>query len=1415
MYFLNELDYMHIYRRKFSLPINMKNKKKSSCVFLLAPNLDSSIHLLNNPIISKKYFNSYFIERNAMYYINQEGYAQPDEYDVISEATYLGWLHEDYTIKQSYARIKLEDKQALMLFNESVNNDIEIINEANASLNSSLKKILYKERFRTPKEVIQIYDRVKHEVPYIKHTYLSIDKYKNSNLFVDLSSYSENFFKTNMFKLKKAAELYFELVSRFLNDNRFNIYKCKCVLVPLNDYIKQDTDIFDYNSNINPLSVILYMLRFNTKRISELSNLDFVFLYNGAYIKLNFINKSKKDINPIKLLFTRMMSKAPMQSDDEDEKDDNVDSPTVIKSKIIDALEKNKGIKINNLSGDSGEKTKDDLIDKIDNAAASSSDVDSTLDKMENDKDIKQILADLETNNSEVKISAARTTRLKKLNDEFLEKKVNNEKVKDYITTNSKMELPKTDLKIDSPNEEWHDMRSMNFKKAYNLEADVYSIFESFSDKDYPIVVRNIEVEDTSTTEDYIDTYTVQFEDSNGKRFKINIDIPKLEGNEFMRIGGNTKTINGQLMLLPISKTDEDTVQIVSNYKKIFIRRYGSTGKATVCSDRIIKALNREGHKIKTVYGNNNKLSLKYNLPIDYIDLGAIYSKLIVGNYTIYFNQDEIHELYDIDDSKGIPIAYNSETKTVSYVSDGWLEHDTVGKYILELLCSNDDKFREIYDNTKVSSKYCYSKASILNNEIPLIVIMAYHEGLIRAMNVAHIKYELTEKRPTKYDPDKIDYIKFNDGYVVYNIDYNSSLLMNGLKECDTDNYSIKQINSKPMYLDFLDNYGGRILSDGLDNFYQLMIDPQTKEVLIKYKLPTTYMELLAYSNLLLADNKYIEHTSLKSNRYRSNEIIAGYLYQELSKAYGDYRTQLKKGKTDATVVIKKTAVIDALMADPTSGDMSTLNALNEFESLSAVGFKGLAGMNSDRGYGLDKRIFDKSMVNILGAATGFAGNVGITRQATVDMNIEGRGYLKIEDNPKMSTTKSFTATELLTPFGPTRDDSMRTAMNFIQTSKHGMRIENGVPQLVTTGMDQALPYMITDTFAFKSKEAGKVIKKTDNYMIIKYKSGRTDFVDLRDNVQKNSNGGFFTSIKLDTNLKEGSSFKENEILAYDRSSFSNKIGDQKEIAYILGAFKKIAIMSSAESFEDSAIISEQLSQDLASDVIFCVDVLLPKNTNILSMVEKGQPIQEGEPLVIFQNAFEEEDVNSLLKNLSDDESAISDLGRISIKSKVTGTVHDIKIYRTVDKDQLSDSIKKQINKLEKNDSQMIKDMKQYGLNYKRYDTSQTLNTTGKLKNAEDSVYIEFYLKYHDVMSVGDKLIYFSALKGVVQDIFKEGEEPYTDYRPDEPVESILSIASINARMTGGILMNGGINKVLVELDRHIKDIVGLPYTKL
>ena len=1404
MIFLDELKDVKLYKKPFHLPISYDDKRKGSLIYLLTNDYDESIKIMNHKlIINNNYFKSYYIEKDITYFINENGYIINEDNENTKDNFY-GFINNN--INDYCVECKIDDNNIVSTFSGFS----DIVNES-SNMNSGLRRILYKERYKNNKEVFSIYNKIKDEVPYITKTFVDYNKYNLSNLFIDLSYYNKTFFNNNMYKLDKGINIYYEFINRCINDKRFDDigYSKKMVFIPVLDKNIEHK----YEKDINIISMVLRLIRTDKTKLIKWKDIDFLFLGNEGYFKINFSNIGLKDIPRI-LININKLSKCETIED----LDINKESKKSIVANVVSKIEDDKNIKINNLTGKSNNVDQNELIEKINDASKHSMDSEETIDKL--DDSAKEILMKVIANDdNSVNITKARTARMNTLNDKFLSNELNGVTFRDMLKQEEDdKELPVTKLEVDSPNKEWENLQYINFESNYNIKEDIINILLFFNreNKSARVGVVNFEIEDTSTTEDLIETVTVQLEDLNGQRFTIKFDIPKFKDNKFMKLRGNDKTINGQLTQIPICKTDEDTVQIVSNYKKIFISRFGTTtGKSYPVADKIIKTLEKQDfNNIKIVRGFNGKICSKYDLPIDYIDLATVYTEIDCGDTIYYFNQDDIRNLYKIDESKGIPYGYSKTKNEVLYYTGG-----IFSKLLkMDLISANND-FLKIYEKTNQSSKYTYSKVSILNSSIPLIVIMGYNEGLIKSLNKANIEYTLSEKRNNSLlQDDTYGVIKFKDGYLYYRLDYNSCLLMNGLLECDTENYLIEDMNSKHMWLDFLENYSSRIIADGLDNFYELMIDPITENVLKYYKLPTDYIEVLAYANNLLQDNKFFKHGDLNARRYRSNEIVAGYIYQCLANSYGKYKTDIKKNKK-GTMTMKRTEVIDAILLDPTASDSSILNGLLEIESINAVTYKGLVGMNSDRAYSLDKRTYDKSMTNVLGMATGFAGNVGITRQTTMDMNIKGkRGYIKVDENTdNMSITKTFTATEALTPFGSRHDDPFRSAMTFIQTAKHGMRVKNSTPCLISNGADQALPYMITNTFAFKAKDDGKVIDKTDDYMIVEYKDGNKDYIDLKERVVKNSDGGFYLTLKIDSDFKIGNKFKKNTILAYDKSSFSDVVGgDSDNIAYNIGTLAKIAILNTDEGYEDSTIISEWLSDAMSSEVVTKVEVKLPKDANIYNMVKIGQEIQEGDSLLVFQNAFDEGDVNLLLKNLVDDESEISDLGRIPIKSKITGVVQDIVIYRTVEKDELSETLKKKVSELEKETNNIEKILKSHNIkNVQIEKPNYKLEKTGKLKNMEDGVLIEFYLKYDDMLSIGDKIINYSALKGVVKDIFEEGKEPYTDFRKDEKIHSLLSYGSVNGRMVGSILLVGGINKVLLELDRKVKDIVGIPWTYL
>ncbi len=261
------------------------------------------------------------------------------------------------------------------------------------------------------------------------------------------------------------------------------------------------------------------------------------------------------------------------------------------------------------------------------------------------------------------------------------------------------------------------------------------------------------------------------------------------------------------------------------------------------------------------------------------------------------------------------------------------------------------------------------------------------------------------------------------------------------------------------------------------------MLDPITLEVLEHYKLPQDYISLMIYANALLSDNKFIAHGDASSRRLRRNELIAVKVYKTLfNDGYATYATGIRHYRNNTVFNIKQSAVIDKFMTDTISSDLSIANCLNDIETVNSVTTKGESGMNSARSYTLNKRIYDNSMLNLLGMSTGFAGTVGVTRQATINMNIDSaRGYVKSidGDTSKMNTANTLTITEALSPMGSTHDDPMRVAMTFVQTSKHQVRTAKSDPLLVTSGADSVLPYLTSDIFCKKSRKAGQVLEVT------------------------------------------------------------------------------------------------------------------------------------------------------------------------------------------------------------------------------------------------------------------------------------------------------------------------------------------------
>ena len=1258
----------------------------------------------------------------------------------------------------------------------------------NKEYNLYFKKILYNNRYISDTPLRKMLKDAKDTHKEIIKL-VSLDDTNNfpngisfiNNMGLHIETFMNEFQNINKLSIQKRIELFENFLFTYIKSQNNKDYK-NLLIIPIESWIKTNTQL-NYKIDINPISLLLYYIK--TKKTTNNFGVDNILIYNRDKFFICDLNETleKSDMR-FKINISKLTGDYLNLNDNEKElnlvtndKEDGMDSDDEIESENEDNI-----ISVNDNIG-----FDDDIVDYM------SMETISQLDYKEEEFTKKQ-LEFLE--NNEKYINSL---------------KFNNKKLVDIVENKNDKPIPKISLNIDSPNQLWKNLTYVNTEKSYDLDADIVKIFHFFGNiNKHNLILTDLKVEDTSTPQDYKYTWTASFRCfKNANKFDIKIDIPKMVDDKFMYLGGNNKYLGKQLFRIPISKSDISEVQLVSNYNKIF-SRINKEYLNNKSSSRVYKLckilLNNNLKNIKIIKGNNNRINIKYDMDLERYDAGSVISQIHYKDMNIVFDMDKIKENHKniigyYDNSKKIMVENNDQFGT-----------------ILNILME-DEEFKNLYENTKDSTNYVYSDITILSSKFPIIYILCFHLGLDNALRLAKINYEIVEKK-SKNDI-QYAYIKLKDFYIKYENTVRNSLLICGLKDCGVEMFEYSELNKRNSWIDMLEILNiQRIKADGIDNFYDLYIDPITKEACEHYKIPDKYLELLVKASDMLLETGFLEHSEVSLYRLRSNEQIAGYLYNVLSEEYARFILSLKKTKK-GKMFVKQSSVIDLIMKDKMFSDTSDINDLNMMESSQQVSYKGYRGMNTERAFNLEKRSYSESMNGIITGSTGFAGNVGMDRQISLNAKIKStRGYL---DEVEITKSKDLSLGDLSTTdsmiaMTTSSDDPFRQLMGYLQRNKHFVPTEVSDPPLITTGSDSALPYLTKNLFSIVSKYDGFIEELNDEYMLISYNNGQKDIINMKSHSIKDSAGGMYLELKYITNFKKGSKFKAGEIIAWDKKSYSHN--KTEEISYNFGTLVKVGILNTDESYEDSCRVSYDLSEKMSSVIMKLHDVTLNKNCVLYHAAKVGTYIKDGEPLIIYQNPFDDNETNELLSKLNinkddiDDDSEINDLGKIVVKSKVTGLITEVRVYRTVDKEEMSPTILKYYNSFSKPYEDKLKIVNKNNIKNKinEFSFTEKQDPVGKLKNANDSVVFEYHIRTTNKFSTGDKLVLYTANKGVEHNFFPLGLEPTSEFRPDEKVHIFGSLSAINKRKVTSVTKVALINKSIIELTRKVKDILGINY---
>lgn len=1030
--------------------------------------------------------------------------------------------------------------------------------------------------------------------------------------------------------------------------------------------------------------------------------------------------------------------------------------------------------------------------------------------------------------------SVASSQRDMALKEKYKEYRFGTKTVGELEVEESALEIPEVpvhaNVLFDSmKNISGHKFESVYLDKLYNHH--LVSILTHFGTVDPALYLnKDIIIEDVSTRTDRMIRYKVEYEDTNRKRHRFSFLLPKMYKDKYLYLNNQELTITHQKLPFPITKVQADRCQLVTNYNKVFVYRHGTALSPIIIKLKKVLA-GTSSERVKVTRGDCTILNKSIYTTIEFDELAASFVRIKLGTL-----QDSMTFLFDVNDTRALvdpkeepklsdgeagplfPVAIHrsksggrvpywlSGSSNIVYSTDG--SHGEFSEFIVEQLVKYDPALEKDFTDTSAGTKFVYSRARIMAQDIPLILVMAASDpdGLIGAMTKAKINFNFSEKR-VQVDKDKVGVIPFSDGYLMYDrYPFENALLMNGLSVVPTKEYSYFDMGTRDTYVDIFDLMcGQRTLADNLASFYYMMIDPITKDVLTRLNMPTDFITLLAYCNGSLADNSFQIDSNYHNTRIRSTEIIMAHLYRHLAVAWSNYRS----GRAPE-FSIPENCVIKDLLTSKIIDPKSKLNITLELENDRNVKLKGPSGMNEDHSFTIEKRAYHPSMRGIVATNSTPSGEVGINRHMVTNTGInDALGFITV-DKEDYDGTELMSPGEMLTPFGLESADIERVCMSISQ-AKHLVPVESQCSCPVSYDFERVAPYLSND-FAFVSKKAGKVVAIEENLMIVQYDDGTTDDVDLSEHPVKNTDGGFFIMNKMDTKLHVGSRFKEGEILAFDKKVI-NDLDFFGDPCANVGTLARVAFESSGNVYEDSGYMTDEFAHRFATKITKEKRVILSPFANIRYIAKIGQQVQANDPILAFddtEDEFSAQLLASITDQMGDEDEVIATSA--PVVSKYTGVIKDIQITYTVPISAMTPSLQKIVKEYSRDAAKRENvlhehmDIRDANTIVKNSEMS-VQDASGKVGGVKigDGVAITFYIEYVDVAGNGDKGS-IGALKFTTCTVIPTELAAFGEFNPDAKVDLYVSAMGAYKRMVADVEKIGVLTKVLVESKRLMKE---------
>lgn len=531
----------------------------------------------------------------------------------------------------------------------------------------------------------------------------------------------------------------------------------------------------------------------------------------------------------------------------------------------------------------------------------------------------------------------------------------------------------------------------------------------------------------TDAVSSYV-VYSVQVQPVGGKVTTIRFRIPKIEPDGTYTYNGVKSRITKQRADIPIRKVSATRVSMTSYYGKLFMNRSGESryNYANWLVNRITLMSMRSEDGIEpeitdAVLGRN--INTKLDLPHLFTVVAERYTSFTYHDHSFMFDLRQTrNKLGDetVDrwlKEKLVPCGTTGDGSVMLMDRDGTLY--AVHGDTLETIAD----FESLLGLDVSKAPVEVAQLEVFRKAIPVGVIMAYYYGLTNMLELLSMQVRFVNRgERLNLRPDERT-IAFNDEVLIYSrSDRFVGMLLGGFDKFSKElsRFSRYDFDRKSVYLGLLTSIGlGVRWIRELDLMREMFIDPITMGELQRIKAPVKFDLLLIHAVRMLLTSKHLSETSMREQRVRGYERVAGAVYANMVRTARIQKTRATTSKSGAEM--HPEAVWYDITGDTATCPVEECNPVHNVKERENITYGGSGGRSS-RSVTKPNRAYNEDNVGVISESSvdnGDAGYRGYLSSDPLITDLRGNTQAATEDtNP----AQMMSTTALLYP-GVDRDD--------------------------------------------------------------------------------------------------------------------------------------------------------------------------------------------------------------------------------------------------------------------------------------------------------------------------------------------------------------------------------------------------------